>query len=65
MILVAVPSWRATKDISIKEDIAEEVGRIYGYDNVPLIPLRANFSISAKNADKALRDSTLAFFSHK
>ncbi len=64
-IIVTVPSWRATKDINIKEDIAEEVGRVYGYDNVPLIPLTANFSISGKNTDKGLRDKTLDFFAHK
>lgn len=29
-----VPSWRATKDISIPEDIVEEVGRIHGYGNI-------------------------------
>jgi phenylalanyl-tRNA synthetase beta chain len=27
---VLVPSWRATKDISIPEDLVEEVARIYG-----------------------------------
>lgn len=31
---VTVPSWRATKDISNKEDLAEEVLRLYGYDNI-------------------------------
>lgn len=31
---IAVPSFRATKDISIPEDIVEEVARIYGYDNI-------------------------------
>lgn len=29
-----IPSWRSTRDISIKEDIAEEVARIYGYGNI-------------------------------
>jgi len=32
---VDVPSFRATKDISIPEDLVEEVGRIHGYDNIP------------------------------
>ena len=31
---IVVPSFRATKDINIKQDIVEEVGRFYGYDNV-------------------------------
>ncbi|HTB13910.1 MAG TPA: phenylalanine--tRNA ligase subunit beta [Bryobacteraceae bacterium] len=37
---VTVPSWRATKDISIKEDLVEEIGRMIGYDNItPVAPL--------------------------
>ena len=31
--LVSVPSWRF--DIAIEEDLVEELGRIYGYDNLP------------------------------
>lgn len=57
-----VPSWRASKDISIKEDIAEEVIRIYGYDHIPLSPLTSEFSISSKNTEKSLRNLTLAFW---
>jgi phenylalanyl-tRNA synthetase beta chain len=41
---VRVPSWRATKDISIKDDIVEEVGRMIGYDSIqplaPIVPAR-------------------------
>jgi len=44
-LLVSVPTWRATKDVSIKEDLAEEVARIYGYDNLefkmPLVKMKA------------------------
>ena len=37
---VNVPSWRATKDISIKDDVLEEVGRMLGYDSItPQAPL--------------------------
>ena len=32
---VGVPSFRGTKDVSIKEDLVEEVYRMYGYDNIP------------------------------
>ncbi len=32
---IVIPTWRATKDISIKEDVIEEIARIYGYDNIP------------------------------
>ena len=44
---VKVPSWRATKDVTIKADIIEEITRIYGYDNFevftaesPILPVR-------------------------
>ncbi len=38
--LVTVPSWRATKDISIKDDLLEEVGRMVGYESItPRAPL--------------------------
>ncbi len=30
---LTVPSWRATKDVTMKADIIEEITRIYGYDN--------------------------------
>ena len=34
ILLVSTPSWRAVKDVAIKEDILEEVARIIGYDNI-------------------------------
>ena len=39
---ITVPHFRATKDISMKDDIVEEVGRIIGYSNIgskpPMVP---------------------------
>lgn len=41
-LTVDVPHFRATKDISMKDDIVEEVGRLYGYSTItpkpPLVP---------------------------
>lgn len=54
---VTVPSWRATKDVTIKADIIEEITRIYGYDNFeinttrsPLYPVRMD--VVKDNEDK-------------
>ena len=62
---VTVPSWRATKDVSIKADLIEEVTRIYGYDNFdvktsksPLYPVRADAGRSADNRAKDILVST-------
>jgi phenylalanyl-tRNA synthetase beta chain len=42
VLRVSVPSWRATKDISSKHDLVEEVGRLIGYGEItpaaPLLP---------------------------
>ena len=49
-LLVIVPSYRATKDISIKEDLVEEIARMYGYDNI--IPETLNFDLSTVEQDR-------------
>jgi phenylalanyl-tRNA synthetase beta chain len=44
---ITVPSWRATKDIALPEDLVEEVGRMIGYDSIepkpPLVPCAPSF----------------------
>lgn len=41
-LTVTVPTWRATKDISLKDDLVEEIGRMIGYDHItPVAPLAA------------------------
>ena len=56
-----VPSWRATKDVTIKADIIEEITRIYGYDNFeiftaesPLLPVRKEILKSDEDRMKDL-----------
>lgn len=34
-LAVDVPSYRATKDVGIEEDLVEEIGRVLGYDTIP------------------------------
>jgi phenylalanyl-tRNA synthetase beta chain len=34
---IEIPSFRATKDITIPEDIVEEIGRFFGYGNIEFI----------------------------
>ncbi len=34
LLSIEVPTYRATKDIEIAADIVEEIGRIFGYDNI-------------------------------
>ena len=56
---VDVPSWRATKDVTIKADIIEEITRIYGYDNfdintatAPIYPVRPDVEKSDEDRIK-------------
>lgn len=41
---LTVPSWRATKDVTIKADIIEEITRIYGYDNFEIKSVKSFLS---------------------
>ncbi len=42
LLAVTIPTWRATKDISTKQDLVEEIGRIVGYGEItPTAPLAA------------------------
>ena len=43
---ITVPTFRATKDIKIKEDIIEEIARIYGLENFVPKPLKLDLTIT-------------------
>ena len=34
---ITVPSFRSSKDVTIPEDLVEEIGRFYGYTQIPLV----------------------------
>ncbi|MEG1582001.1 MAG: phenylalanine--tRNA ligase subunit beta [Clostridia bacterium] len=52
--LIKVPSFRATKDVGIKEDLVEEVGRMYGYDNIQPQPLNYKLQTVAQIPEHVL-----------
>ena len=68
VLAVTVPSWRAAKDISIKDDLVEEVGRMLGYGSIrptaPAVPatppprIRTASSSTAFARRARARDST-------
>ena len=57
---VKVPSFRATKDVTIKADIIEEITRIYGYDNFSIIttksPLKPVRSAPVRSESNEIKD---------
>ncbi|PKM88360.1 phenylalanine--tRNA ligase subunit beta [Candidatus Falkowbacteria bacterium HGW-Falkowbacteria-2] len=54
ILLVTPPTWRAVKDVSIKEDILEEVARVIGYNEIPSLPLSATLSLLPENEELKL-----------
>ena len=52
---VSVPSFRATKDIAIEDDLVEEVGRMFRYDNIPEQPLRGVIEPPPRNEELFLQ----------
>lgn len=57
---VTVPSYRTTKDISVKADLIEEIGRMIGYDNItpvsPMLPVKPIRLSTAKQFHRKIQD---------
>lgn len=64
-LVVEVPSFRATKDVNIKEDLVEEVARIYGYDNIIPKPLMFEASPVALKREVNLEWETKKYLAEK
>lgn len=52
-LIVSPPFWRT--DLEIPEDIVEEVGRLYGYDHLPLVLPRRDLTPPAQDKLLSLR----------
>lgn len=51
-LFITVPTFR--KDINIKEDVAEEIARTFGYNNIPATLINANSKRGGKNKKQKL-----------
>ncbi|OPJ59062.1 phenylalanine--tRNA ligase subunit beta [Clostridium oryzae] len=55
---ITVPTFRT--DINIKEDVAEEVARIFGYDKIPTTLMSSNSLKGGKNERQKTDDTVIA-----
>jgi phenylalanyl-tRNA synthetase beta chain len=59
MFYVTVPSWRATKDIALPDDLVEEVGRMIGYESIepapPLVPCAPSYDPPEREFQRGVR----------
>lgn len=55
---INVPTFRC--DVNIKEDVAEEIARIYGYNNIPTTLIRSVSERGGKSKKQHLEDEVIA-----
>ncbi|MGK0465956.1 phenylalanine--tRNA ligase subunit beta [Clostridium sp.] len=56
-LIIQVPTFRS--DINIREDVAEEIARIYGYDNIPSTLSKCETFKSGKSEKQKLEDKVV------
>ena len=56
-LIIQVPTFRS--DINIREDVAEEVARMYGYDNIPTTMPKCETLKSGKSEKQKLEDKVV------
>ncbi len=58
-LAVTIPSWRATKDVQIAEDVIEEVARLWGYDKIdsamPMFTMESPYRDPVRTLSRRLR----------
>lgn len=56
-LIITVPTFRG--DINIKEDVAEEIARIYGYDKIPVTVMTSASVRGGKSKKQKLEDKVI------
>lgn len=56
-LIIQVPTFRC--DMNIREDVAEEIARIYGYDNIPSTMPKCETTKSGKSEKQKLEDKVV------
>ena len=65
LMLVSVPSHRATGDVSLEEDLIEEIGRIEGYDQIPEILPALPINLPKENRERRLKHDMRRILAHQ
>ncbi|MBI2639108.1 phenylalanine--tRNA ligase subunit beta [Candidatus Peregrinibacteria bacterium] len=60
---ITVPSFRATKDINIEDDLVEEIARMHGYEKIPPILPMLPIKLPIENRERVLKHRTRQIFS--
>lgn len=60
---VTVPSFRSSKDVTIEDDLIEEVARIYGYENIPAVLPQLPTKLPIENIERFKKHRARELFS--
>ncbi|MEK7085669.1 MAG: phenylalanine--tRNA ligase subunit beta, partial [Patescibacteria group bacterium] len=61
---VTVPTFRASKDVKIEDDLIEEIARIYGYESLPAHLPTLPTKLPIENAERFKKHRAREFLSY-
>jgi phenylalanyl-tRNA synthetase beta chain len=62
---VVVPTWRSTGDVSIPEDVMEEIARMYGFENFESTPVVMSFDAAINQIEIDLERKIKEYFAFR
>lgn len=54
-LMVQIPTFRATKDINIEDDLVEEIARMYGYEKITSVLPSLPIKLPSENKERILK----------